>query len=227
MGHFLIKNKELKRSYIEELNFLYQDKNIYIMDNHRAALWATLKELNLKERYNYFHLDAHYDSAYHPQEKFTDLAWIQQASLEQFIDYKSTVGEYALFRWDNYMPILFSGEHFRRKVSMTHQIGINPCFQEEFGPWELTRILDKVIVDELRWVINLDLDYFYAREFKKHPMFSKEFIQNFFERLKYYYDQGDIALITVALSPECCGGWEQSFSILDQFNHTFNLDFSF
>lgn len=224
MGKFHFQ-KPLDRSYIENLNFLYQHESIYLMDNHRVALWATLKEIDLSQRYNYLHIDAHYDAAITKDEVVPSLEDIKNLSLEAFLNAKSNLGNYALYRWDNYIPLLFKEDHFRRKVCLTHGIGQNISFKEEYGPWELNRVLDRLIVDELPWIINLDLDYFYAREFKDSPLIHQKAIYDFFKKLQSYYLSKDILCITVALSPECCGGWDKSFAILELFKQAFHLDF--
>lgn len=50
-----------KDSGVSNLNFLYKEDNIYIMDNHLAAGWCWLQELQPKTSYNFFHLDRHAD----------------------------------------------------------------------------------------------------------------------------------------------------------------------
>lgn len=50
-----------KESGTHSLNFLGQDRNIYVMDNHLAAGWCWLNSLNPNEQYNFFHVDQHQD----------------------------------------------------------------------------------------------------------------------------------------------------------------------
>ena len=42
-------------------NILGCERNIYVMDNHRLALWCWFQEMEKGKRYNLFHIDAHPD----------------------------------------------------------------------------------------------------------------------------------------------------------------------
>ena len=57
----LPENLKQQKSEIANLNFVYKYKNIYIMDNHLAAGWAWLQELDIDKSYNFFHIDRHAD----------------------------------------------------------------------------------------------------------------------------------------------------------------------
>ena len=62
------------------------------------------------------------------------------------------------------------------------------------------------------WICNVDLDYFFCRATKEGVartvhMFSYEYVKHLFTVLKDAIDGGQIAVFTMALSPECCGGW--------------------
>ena len=39
----------------------WQNGNVYVMDNHRDAAWCWLQQCNLRDRYNFMHVDQHYD----------------------------------------------------------------------------------------------------------------------------------------------------------------------
>ena len=52
---------ELKTSGKAQLNFLFQQDKFYIMDNHLAAGWCWLNELDKTKSYNLFHIDQHWD----------------------------------------------------------------------------------------------------------------------------------------------------------------------
>ena len=45
-----------------EQNFLCRAGNVYVMDNHRAALWCWLQELDLTAPHSLIHIDRHPDA---------------------------------------------------------------------------------------------------------------------------------------------------------------------
>src|SRR5436853_7864299 len=61
LKNHLIKFKGENKSHISNLNLLFVDGKSYVMDNHLAAGWCWLQTINLKNKYNLFHIDRHYD----------------------------------------------------------------------------------------------------------------------------------------------------------------------
>ena len=45
-----------------EQNSLCRSGNVYVMDNHRAALWCWLQELDLSKPHSLIHIDRHTDT---------------------------------------------------------------------------------------------------------------------------------------------------------------------
>ena len=45
----------------KDISFLWKFNNIYIMDNHRLALWCQLQHFDESRKYDIHHIDAHYD----------------------------------------------------------------------------------------------------------------------------------------------------------------------
>ena len=43
------------------VNFLFNEGNIYISDNHLCALWGWLQQCDKKEEYTFIHIDHHND----------------------------------------------------------------------------------------------------------------------------------------------------------------------
>lgn len=212
----------------EKCNFLWKDENIYIMDNHRLALWAWFQHIDPKIIYNFFHIDAHYDC-----DPFVSQSWIGHQNLinlnlNEFMSYPSDKEGVALFRWDNYVPVLL--DHYRKNLHITyaatHGLGLKGTFDHEFMPWDLLKYIENRFFDHQNWVINLDLDYFFAREFKESPLFHPTYIRKIFKALKSAHQDGLIDILTIALSPECCGGWGQSEQVLEIFKEEFCLNLS-
>lgn len=209
----------------EHCHFLFQKNKIYIMDNHRLALWCWLRELDLKQSFNFLHIDAHDDCLVHPNMGDFQLSSMGLDKLDTYMNYKDPLQENSsLFRWDNYLPFFFLTYKniINKKIIFGHDLGLAGDFTFRHGPWDLYRFSNKMM-NWKPWVVNIDLDYFYARDMKNHLLFSQDYMSNFFDQLSAYYDEGVIKLITVALSPECCGGWDQSLKALELFNKSFNL----
>ena len=57
----LIEFKGRNQSKNFNLNLLFQENKTYLMDNHLAASWCCLKQINLDKKYNLFHIYKHYD----------------------------------------------------------------------------------------------------------------------------------------------------------------------
>lgn len=213
----------------EQCSFLAQKDNIYVMDNHRCALWCWknyLQSQNLNQ-VNFFHLDAHEDAK-------NDLAtsiWdeLDANNVEKYLNQTVSDGSYKLFRWDNYLPVWVHADQkqIRKSVFATHEVGLAGFSHQRINPYQLLTHFPKLFVDELPWVINLDADYFYPKELKQTPLFHPEVIDHFFRQLKHFYDQGDIALITFALSPECCGSWDNAEKIFEVFEKYFQTGIKF
>ena len=229
MSDLILHLPLIKKTKSESQNclFLAQENNIFCMDNHLMALWCWQYFFkNQAEQYNFFHLDAHEDA----KADLNPTLWetIQGLSLNEYLALKSEEGNYKLFRWDNYLPVFVHPEQklIRKSVFATHNVGLAGFCHQRISPYNLLTEFSKLFVDELPWVINLDFDYFFAREYKENFLFDKKWIEIFFKKLKDQYDQNDIKMITIALSPECCGSWNNAEKILALFDEIFKTQFS-
>jgi hypothetical protein len=70
------------RDMTSDLHFVWKDDRspVYIMDNHRGALWCWINCVPRDERYSFFHLDYHWDATSYPD---VDLA-VFEANLDRF-----------------------------------------------------------------------------------------------------------------------------------------------
>jgi len=57
---------------VEGLSFLWQEDKIYIMDNHRAALWCWIHSIRPNIKYSIFHIDAHHDADRSEMQRWKD-----------------------------------------------------------------------------------------------------------------------------------------------------------
>ena len=192
------------------------------------ALWCWAQQLQQGSPYSLFHLDAHYDAdpeALARIKASTSWQGLAQSSAPEFMALSGT-DERPLVQWDNYLPIFFKLQQTlaHKKILSTHNIGISTESDYQLQPWDLARDLDKLLQSSpVPWIINLDLDYFYARSHKRSPLFSHEWIKRIFDILYMNWADQRVAIMTVALSPECCGGWDQASDILSIFSKVFSL----
>lgn len=200
-------------------NFLYQKGNIYVMDNHRLALWCWFQEMKKGERYNLFHIDAHPDLNESALKFFDHDLWTM--SLEEYRTAWQADINMPLFRWDNYLEVFLQKypDLVGLTISATHHVGSKKVLKEDLGPFYLIKRLDDIFsgnkyFNDSPWIVNLDLDYFFSAQPHKLQLFSNEFIQEVSELLKKGLRSGSIAVLTVALSPECCGSWERAEELL-------------
>lgn len=240
MSDWLVPFRGREHSTALRLNFLWatdlDQGRVYIMDNHRAAMWCWLRHLppaNTSDQpLHLLHVDRHYDALCSPR----DLACLRQAgnpadlSIQQYLDvgYESDfLATIPLFRWDNYLG-LFMSTH-RERVGdwymATHGQGRPPEGVEflECLPWHFPAFTP---LRQGQWLLNVDLDYF----FRKGPqgyglLFSREYVRDFFSPLAALLRQGRGQCLTISLSPECCGGWANAEELLALACAGLGLDF--
>lgn len=221
-----------QKSGIKNLNFVYKKENIYIMDNHLAAGWAWLQELAPNQSYNFFHIDRHRDLLMNaPIDKYEHLKGNKNITLDEYtsLAFKTSLPDYIykVFQWDNYIlqiknlyPNWFIECFFATEEYVSDEylnIVHNP------GPFELYSNIDYWIngtYTERKWIVNLDLDYFFND--KGMILFSEQYIRAFAENLKK--SMNNVAVLTIALSPECCGSWKNAFHILDIITQEIDME---
>lgn len=229
MAQFLIPLKSRGESASSTDNFLWREKNIFVMDNHRLALWCWFQVMKKGQRYNLFHIDAHPDMSESALNYFNHDLW--SMSLE---DYRSTWQDdinMPLFRWDNYIEIFLKKfpAQVGHTVSATHHLGSGKGLSEEVKPYDLAKRMNEIFggdkfVNELPWILNLDLDYFYSAAPEKVEIFSNNLIHSLGKSIKLGFENGMIEILTISLSPECCGSWKNAESMLEKFSHTLQLE---
>lgn len=212
-----------QKSSRNNLNFVYNKDNIYIMDNHLAAGWAWLHELDPDQSYNFFHIDRHKDLLMNaPLDKYEHLKDNRNITLDEYtsLEFKPSHSDHIhkVFQWDNYIL----------QIKNLYPNWFTECFfaTENHVSDEYLNIIQNTIPHKLfsnidywinnvytkrKWILNLDLDYFFND--KGMILFSEQDIRTFAENLKKSMD--NVAVLTIALSPECCGSWKNAFHILD------------
>ena len=230
-----------KESGTHSLNFLWQDRNIYVMDNHLAAGWCWLNSLNPNEQYNFFHVDQHQDlcGGLATQDVLDKIKGQYPFGIDRYCNFTFERGistpQYPynkVFSWDNYIkqlqymfPHWFSDCYF----ACPEIVEDNPPYTQL--PLHITynasnlEIYTNIQYWVCRWskrkgIFNLDLDYFFDKEGMR--LYTDEYIKAFARNL--YSALENIAVLTIAMSPECCGGWDKSVNILRIFSEIFGFD---
>lgn len=236
MANWILPFQGRNSSSAVSQNFLWRSDNIYIMDNHRAALWCWLQHMSLKSRYGVFHIDAHYDCGTISEDQITtlpDLGAIKFQEYLNIIEIGVNGERVPLIRWDNYL-FLFE-RLYREQIAnyffATHGIGSKPTgsvrweevdmssFPEMYG-----RFLEEYGADG--WIINIDLDYFFTRQPNDFARLQSEhYISEIFSATRKALDSGSVCCLTICLSPECCGGWGPAEEICYQLCDEIGIDF--
>lgn len=224
------KNLFLKESNSENLNFLLRYPKAYVMDNHLAAGWGWLQELNPQKTYCLFHIDQHEDLCNGGDYSlYRHLRENPHVSIKDYtgLEFMSDHIKYKVFRWDTYIkqvqrlfPNWFAKCYFScpnivrdNSTNMSLNICYNPT------PFELYENIDYwVRQEQCDFIFNLDLDYFFNKGMR---IFSDDYIKSFAQDLNKAMDK--IAVLTIALSPECCGGWGNSIGVFNLLAEELNV----
>lgn len=219
MENFLIPLLNRGESGPSQDNVLWQNKNIYVMDNHRLALWCWFQEMQKGKRYNLLHIDAHPDLSESALSGFDSDLWT--ITLDDYRCVWQKEINLPLFRWDNYIEIFLKKypELIGKTVSATHHLGSKKELSEDIKDYDLVKFANGLFseakyINDLPWIVNLDLDYFFSAAPEKLELFSQGFVKSLAKSIKQGLENGMIQVLTVSLSPECCGSWEKAEGVL-------------
>ena len=178
-------------------NFVWKSGTVYVMDNHRAALWCWLQELDLQTEHSILHIDRHNDTL---QSQLTE--WMASlppwdCTLEEYLEKmcpSQIANDYPLFRWDNYLSIYLEefGGNISQCIFATHGEGDEPNYNSVLKPdiWELPAGINYWIEEkDTPWIVNLDLDYFFWKTLDiPGLMVSKSYLREIITPLKQHID---------------------------------------
>ena len=214
------------------------------MDNHLAAAWCWMQECGADTRYNFLHIDRHNDLGSNtPFDLYWHIKENQHLSLDEYKNLSWTNDgnqlQVKVFRWDNYItqclylfPKWFQNVAFstRKPLSWSEREKLLGTEIHSLSATELFHFIDdKINVDEdaeqlnesvgkpsLKWIINLDLDYFFESfDDRYFQIFTDDYVIALAKRLRDVRDR--IQVLTIALSPECCGNWGNALHALHVF----------
>ena len=230
------KGKNTSTHY--NLNLLFNEGKTYIMDNHLAASWCWMQKLNPTGQYKLFHIDRHYDLLLSQIDW-----WIEELQRQNFdfttisltdllaIKYSSPGSQterFQLFRWDNYLTILnrIYPNLIGSATFATHKDGDTTGeldFQEQ-EIYELPQNLAYWLNENSKWIVNIDIDYFFTdRNGKYFQFLTDEYVLLIADEIKRSWN--NIEVLTIALSPELCGGWDNSLRIAKIITNHLQINF--
>jgi hypothetical protein len=233
---WLVPFKGRNSSGTYEQNFLWTNDNVYIMDNHRAALWCWFQHISEDSKVSLIHIDRHTDTLCSKIDdwvsKCPDLKAITIDDYLGFIYKKQTRLNIPLFRFDNYASIFLAKYNnlIDSCIFVTHKEGDKPNFKHTMQPdvWHLPGNFDCWLEKvESKWICNIDLDYFFYDSDPEQcdELFSDNYIKQLFGSVRRQLDAGKIECLTLSLSPECCGGWKASEMMCQKAVDILGIDF--
>lgn len=245
MGH-IIPFKGRKKSSVHNLNLLFNSGKYFLMDNHLAASWCWSQVIDFSKKYNLFHIDRHYDLLYSNLD-----TWVNEIKkvnidfkknkIEDLLDMKYSLNvtsgtkDFQILRFDNYLPI-FHKIHpniIEKAIFATHKDG---------NYWKEFPFSEKNLIDlpgnidfwtrpyteddnkhENKWIINIDIDYFFYDEWDDYyRILTDEYIIRIAKGIKEIWD--NIEVLTIALSPEFCNGWDEAEYVAKLITDTLELE---
>lgn len=213
-------------------NFLIQQDNVYVMDNHRLALWSWLNFIDLRKKYNLMHIDAHPDLSENGLECWKqELRPIHDLSLDEYRTVIQKDINIPLFRWDNYIQFFlkYYANNILETYSFTHKLGSTAKLRNDFSDIHLLKECESIFnqskfVNDSKWIVNLDLDFFFTSQPHKLVMYSDEYLNCLCKSIRQGLDNKSIEILTIAFSPECCGSWENAEAIFEKINQFLKLE---
>ena len=237
-GEWLVPFKGRNRSAYFNLNFLWRYKSVYVMDNHRAALWCWLQHVDPTKPHALFHIDQHFDTITSRMDAW--LAGIPSSwdmtiheYLSLFVEHADT-GKVPLFSWDNYLSIYLEifGQNLTSRNFATHKVGDKPRLPIwEHDIWDVPQNLDYWLRSEnAPWIMNCDLDYFFCDDTDDRPpqrFLSSRFIERCFDVIAQKLGDGTIKVLTVALTAtdDLTGGWTPAEEVAKRALSRLGIDF--
>lgn len=222
MGEWIVPMRERGSSHAFDLNFLWHSERLYVMDNHRAALWCWLQHLPGAQQWQLFHVDRHYDTLRSRLDQWLALFPTGPTTLQEYLSLSQSIGGIScpVVSWDNYLSIFLArnGDKLSRALFATAREGDRPQHPnlEEFDPWAALDQFERIAEEpdeswnEPPWIVNIDLDFFTARRSDRAgPL--RVFDDAYVAMMGKYVADGlrrkRIGCATIALSPETTGSW--------------------
>lgn len=241
--------KEIPLDYHDQCSYgfndvmLWQNDKVYVMDNHRSATWCWLQQCVNGDRYNFMHIDRHYDmSNYYFREDLIPVLENPQMDYMEYSNLMRQDGEFKSLSWDNYILFAYDlcSDWFQTNVFLTHKDGDvcvgwhgNKMIFTERNPSDIINQIRQYLLEiteetegvvsgssELMWIVNFDLDIIFKsfEQDELYEFYNKDTIRNIAKLLQSAMDR--IQVLTIAISPDCLMGgnkeekWDVGFRTL-------------
>ena len=215
-------------------NFVCRSGIVYVMDNHRAALWCWLQRLDLNRPHSLIHIDRHTDTL---QSRMNE--WLQNlpnwsAGISDYLgaEYKCGSDMCPVIQWGNYLSIYLHefGQNLKTLRFLTHNDGDPPNHDSPMFSqiWDLPDNLSYWLNEAAApWIVNIDLDYFYcATSSGLEIMISDEFLTATFRGLKEAIDRGVVGVVTICLTPDTfTAGWKSTEELAARIMDILGMEF--
>ncbi len=196
------------------------------MDNHRAALWCWQQHLDLySDPHSLIHIDRHYDALGSELRKHVKvMPDLRGLTIKDYLGARVKLSDWLpLFRWDNYLSLYLEAVSPKLQTlrCLTQHDGDKPRFQGimEPDPEDLPENFEYWL-KQGRWIVNIDLDYFFCPSRTDDEfilMYSEAYLNEVFEGLRRAIDLGNVAVVTVCLTPSnFTPGWEACIELSKQ-----------
>ena len=221
MAQWLIPWRERGRSGPVHDSFLWCADRLYVMDNHRLALWCWWQLLaESPHGWSFVHVDRHYDAAWQKRRPWTAFfVPAHKTDLQAFRDalWRDRDEPMNLYRWDTIVSGLLTmdGECVHQWTFATAGEGDRPPLPQaqHLSPWSLPAHLRSLAEpDEQSYpaVVDIDIDYFtHAEEDGTFGrVFSDPYLRELGASVGAGLANGRFGVVTVALSPTTTGSWQ-------------------
>jgi hypothetical protein len=206
-------------------SILYAQDNLYLMDNHRLALWCWLRHLETHSRYHILHMDQHLDFDPVKPGRIPGGFWtIRERTVEEFLSMEA-VGEAGVLAvdWTNYMSTLVADcqnwvssidfcMHEPQDFDDT-QTPLRTRYDVDQAGALIQQTLREVNSGELseRLILNIDIDLLFHEDEDTGRVVrfrDASFLRSLGEGLRSLRETGQVEVVTVALSPGQCRSWQ-------------------
>ena len=237
-GEWLVKFKGRNASGAYNQNFLWRSGNVYVMDNHRAAMWCWLQHVDPHKEHSLFHLDRHYDTLQSRLDEWLGhLPRSWNITIDDYLNHSYVPNGFdgkpvKIFNWGNYLSIYLAcfGKSVKRAVFATHDDGDKPNYD---GPlhvqcWDIPDNLSFWLdTKDKPWIMNVDLDYFFWHGDEPQLMVSDAYLQKCFSEVRAKLEDGTIAVLTIATTPDdgLTGGWTPSSELAEKVLGILGIEF--
>ena len=203
--------------------FIYNHSNVYISDNHKIAFWAWMQKCDLKSSYQFIHIDFHDDLAVFRKQYESFEYRDELQSIDEYINLKE-------IQWDTYIYLAYKLFHnwFVNTIFMTKECPCDTeyaecsskCIKKSCKNYNDTNGLkicyvcqgieeiNAYVREDLPIILNIDIDWFIDCD-SNEKNYDMDKVVAFSKELNLFINSHNIAVCTIALSPEVCAHWDK------------------